>query len=146
MSDLGLEFFIGFRDGRVLAGRGAPSEPAQVRLKAKGETLDAILTGRLNGNKAAMTGKLSFSGDVRLAMGMQRVQKDFVRLYSAARAEAGGIDLTAAPHPATGRRHCRRAPLYKPGPNGERVYLTSEELDVERANANRAVEKFCSED
>ena len=36
--------------------------------------------------------------------------------------------------------------LYKPGPNGERVYLTSEELDVERANANGAVEKFCSED
>jgi hypothetical protein len=36
--------------------------------------------------------------------------------------------------------------LYKPGPNGERVYLTSEELDVERANADRAVEQFCSEE
>jgi len=34
--------------------------------------------------------------------------------------------------------------LYKPGPNGERVYLTSEELDVERANASRAVEQSCS--
>jgi autoinducer 2 (AI-2) kinase len=79
----------------VLAGLGAPPETAEVRLKAKGETLDAILTGRLNGNKAAMTGKLSFSGDVRLAMGMQRVQKDFVRLYSAAREEAGGIDFAA---------------------------------------------------
>lgn len=95
VSDLGPEFFIGFRDGRVLAGLGAPPETAEVRLKAKGETLDAILTGRLNGNKAAMTGKLSFSGDVRLAMGMQRVQKDFVRLYRAAREEAGGIDFAA---------------------------------------------------
>ncbi len=36
--------------------------------------------------------------------------------------------------------------LYKPGPNGERVYLTSEELDVERANSDRAVEQFCSEE
>jgi len=34
--------------------------------------------------------------------------------------------------------------LYKPGPNGERVYLTDEELDVERANANRAVEQWCN--
>jgi hypothetical protein len=36
--------------------------------------------------------------------------------------------------------------LYKPGPNGERVYLTNEELDVERADANRAVEQWCSEE
>ena len=35
--------------------------------------------------------------------------------------------------------------LYKPGPDGERIYLTDEELDVERANANRAVDQSCSE-
>ena len=35
--------------------------------------------------------------------------------------------------------------LYKPGPNGERIYLTDEELDVERANATRAVDQSCSE-
>ncbi len=35
--------------------------------------------------------------------------------------------------------------LYKPGADGERIYLTDEELDVERANANRAVEESCSE-
>lgn len=34
--------------------------------------------------------------------------------------------------------------LYRPGPNGERVYLTSEELDAERADANRAVDEWCS--
>ncbi|MBL8201187.1 MAG: DUF4124 domain-containing protein [Chromatiales bacterium] len=34
--------------------------------------------------------------------------------------------------------------LYKPGPNGERVYLNNEELDVERADANRAVEQWCN--
>ncbi|MEQ1801108.1 MAG: DUF4124 domain-containing protein [Gammaproteobacteria bacterium] len=36
--------------------------------------------------------------------------------------------------------------LYKPGPNGERVYLTNEELDVERADANRAVDQWCNEE
>ncbi|MEZ5564075.1 MAG: DUF4124 domain-containing protein [Gammaproteobacteria bacterium] len=35
--------------------------------------------------------------------------------------------------------------LYRPGPNGERVYLTNEELDVERADANRAVEQWCTD-
>ncbi|MSR09871.1 MAG: DUF4124 domain-containing protein [Gammaproteobacteria bacterium] len=34
--------------------------------------------------------------------------------------------------------------LYKPGPDGERIYLTDEELDVERANASRAVDQACS--
>jgi hypothetical protein len=34
--------------------------------------------------------------------------------------------------------------LYRPGPNGERVYLTSEELDAERADASRAVDQWCS--
>lgn len=36
--------------------------------------------------------------------------------------------------------------LYKPGPNGERVYLTSEELDVERAAANQSVDQWCNEE
>ena len=36
--------------------------------------------------------------------------------------------------------------LYKPGQNGERVYLTNEELDVERADANRAVDQWCGEE
>jgi len=34
--------------------------------------------------------------------------------------------------------------LYRPGPNGERIYLTDEELDAERADANRAVDQWCS--
>jgi hypothetical protein len=34
--------------------------------------------------------------------------------------------------------------LYRPGPNGERIYLTNEELDAERADANRAVDQWCT--
>jgi L-ribulose-5-phosphate 4-epimerase len=96
MTDLGLEFYIGFQDGQVVAGLGAPPTPAEVRMKATAEVLDSILTGRLSGQKAAMSGKLSFSGDVRTAMGVQRVQGDLIRLYTAAREEAGGVDFTHA--------------------------------------------------
>ncbi len=102
VTDLGLEFYVGFQDGQVLAGLGAPPAPAEVRMKATAAVLDEILTGRLSGNKAAMSGKLSFSGDVRTAMGLQRIQGDMVRLYTAAREEAGGIDfaaMAAAPSP-----------------------------------------------
>lgn len=97
VSDLDLVFYIGFMKGEVLTGLGASPLPAEVRMKASAETLDGIFTGRINGNKAAMGGKLSFSGDVRLAMGMQRVQSDLVRLYTAARARAGDLDFTTIP-------------------------------------------------
>lgn len=103
MTDMGLEFYVGFQDGQVVAGLGAPPTPAEVRMKATAEMLDGILTGRISGQKAAMSGKLSFSGDVRTAMGVQRVQGDLIRLYTAAREEAGGVDfaaVAAAPSPA----------------------------------------------
>ncbi len=98
MTDLGLEFHIGFRDGEVFAGLGAPPAPAEVRMKATAEVLDGILTGRISGQKAAMSGKLSFSGDVRTAMGVQRVQGDLIRLYTAAREEVGVGQAESLPY------------------------------------------------
>jgi hypothetical protein len=35
--------------------------------------------------------------------------------------------------------------IYKPGPAGERVYLTSDEIDAERATARVAVAEWCNE-
>jgi hypothetical protein len=35
--------------------------------------------------------------------------------------------------------------LYKPGPDGERIYLTDEEIDAERADAERAVTEWCDD-
>lgn len=103
LTDMGLEFYVGFWDGAAVAGMGECPMPAEVRMKASAETLDGILTGKVSGNKAAMSGKLSFSGSVRLAMGLQRIQNDLVRLYTAAREEAGGIDpALLAPRPAYG--------------------------------------------
>jgi autoinducer 2 (AI-2) kinase len=96
LTDVGLEFYLSFQDGQVTGDLGPPPEPAQVRLKMKVDVLDGMFTGRINAPRAAMTGKLSFSGDTRLAMGLQRIQKDLTRLYQEAREEAGGPgDLTA---------------------------------------------------
>ena len=98
LSDLGLEFTMRFDDGQVTGDLGAPSEPAEVRLKMKADVLDGMFTGRLNAPRAAMTGKLSFSGDTRLAMGIQRIQADLCRLYALAREETGGPgDLATIP-------------------------------------------------
>lgn len=97
ISDLDLVFHIGFMSGEVITGLGAAPRPAEVKMKASAETFDGIFTGRINGNKAAMGGKLSFSGDVRLAMGMQRVQGDLIRLYTAARTHVQDLDFNASP-------------------------------------------------
>jgi autoinducer 2 (AI-2) kinase len=67
----------------------------------KAEVLDGILTGRLSGVNAAMTGRLSFSGDTRLAMTLQRIARDLGRLYGLAREETGGqVDLPVDPRPS----------------------------------------------
>lgn len=105
ISDIGLELHVGFDRGRVFGDLGAPPEPAPVRMKMSAETFDGVLSGRLNGMKAAMSGKLAFSGDVRVAMSLQRVQSDLVRLYRAARAQVGDPgDLSALGKPAAGVR------------------------------------------
>ncbi len=102
VNDLALEFYLSYQDGVVSGGVSAPPSPAEVRMKANAEIFDGIFTGRINGNKAAMSGKLSFSGDVRLAMGLQRVQKDLIRLYTASREAEGGLgDLSTIAKAAT---------------------------------------------
>lgn len=122
ISDLGLEFYLGFQDGKVLAGLGTPPEPAEVRMKADVETMDGILSGRISGTKAAMSGKLSFTGDVRLAMGLQRIQGEIIRLYTLARKEAGGIDFSAIQKPAV----TTPAPVSVKDPREEMVQAINE--------------------
>ncbi|MBC7225077.1 MAG: SCP2 sterol-binding domain-containing protein, partial [Anaerolineae bacterium] len=55
-----LEFHMRFAGGQVAAVFGAPPVPAQVRLRAKAEVLDSMLTGRVPAMRAAMTGHLRF--------------------------------------------------------------------------------------
>jgi hypothetical protein len=35
--------------------------------------------------------------------------------------------------------------VYEPGPNGERTYLTSEQIDAARVNAKTAMDQFCAD-
>jgi len=92
LNDVNLSFYTSFDQGAVRCGIGDPPEKAQVTLKMKADILDKLFTGRENGPKAAMSGKLSFTGDTIKAMSLQRIQKDLNRLYTEARAKVSDLD------------------------------------------------------
>lgn len=93
LSDRDLEFHIGFHDGEVTGELGPPPSLAEVQLEMEADVLDGMFAGRINAARAAMSGKLSFDGDTKLAMGVQRIQKDLTRLYKLAREEATARSL-----------------------------------------------------
>jgi ketol-acid reductoisomerase len=78
-------FHLGFHQGTITGGLGDPPTPAQVQLTLSPTTLDGMFTNRLNPARAAMSGDITFTGEARLALSIQRVQKDLTRLYSEAR-------------------------------------------------------------
>jgi ketol-acid reductoisomerase len=80
-------FYLRFEEGRVTGGLGPSPIPAEVRIEADAEILDGMLSGRINAMRAAMTGKLTFGGNARQAMSLQRIQGDLCRLYRQARQE-----------------------------------------------------------
>lgn len=88
LTDLGLDFYLGFQDGVVTGSVSEPPAPAEVRLEMEAAVLDAMFTGRINPARAAMSGRISFDGDARRAMTVQRIQEDLVRLYGDARRAA----------------------------------------------------------
>ncbi len=100
LSEPDLRFYLSFADGQVWGALGDPPHAADLTLKMKAEVLDAMLSGALDGMRAAMSGKMKFAGDTRKAMGMQKIQRDLIRLYSAVRAEVGAPNLQAAVAPA----------------------------------------------
>jgi autoinducer 2 (AI-2) kinase len=95
IKDLNQLFYMCFVDGTVEAGMGAPSKEIDVNLKMDADIFDGMMTGRINANKAAMQGKMSFSGNTRKAMSLQRFMKGMNQLYQDARDEIGDPgDLT----------------------------------------------------
>jgi len=86
---LDLIFYMDFNDGVVEAGMGEPSREPDVNLKMSADTLDGMFTKRIKAMSAAMSGKLSFSGNTKKAMAFQRAQKDMQRIYQHAREAAG---------------------------------------------------------
>jgi autoinducer 2 (AI-2) kinase len=100
LSEPDLRFYLSFAGGQVWGALGDPPHAADLTLKMKAEVLDAMLSGALDGMRAAMSGKMKFAGDTRKAMGMQKIQRDLIRLYSAVRAEVGAPNLQAQVAPA----------------------------------------------
>jgi autoinducer 2 (AI-2) kinase len=100
--DVGLTFHMAFEGGVVKSAMSEPAGKPQLTLKMNAEILDAVFMERIGGMKAAMSGQMAFSGNTMKAMSMQRIQKDFCRLYAEARAAIGdpgdlkGLEAEAA--------------------------------------------------
>ncbi len=100
--DLGLDFHLALKQGRVSSALGQPDSAAEVQLQMRGEILDGMFTGTIDTMECAMNGELSFMGDAAKAMTLTHIQGDMERIYSAARAEVGDPgDLSAVPRPGT---------------------------------------------
>jgi ketol-acid reductoisomerase len=78
-------FFMQFNDGRILTDFGDPETEANITLLMDSELMDKIFSRKTNPMRAALSGKLRFKGDTRLAMRVQKIQDDFCRLYIKAR-------------------------------------------------------------
>jgi putative sterol carrier protein len=103
LKDNGESFYIYFNHGEVEAALGAYSGTASVKLGMDAEVFDGLMLGTVNGAKAAMSGKMSFAGDVRKAIGMQSILNLMMKSYQAAIDKVGKPDAAApaaAPVPA----------------------------------------------
>jgi len=87
ISDKNQEFLLAFKNGAVVTAMGTPSEKADLIIRTTAETFDGMMTGRLDGATAYMTGKLRFTGDTTKGMTLQRLIKDMVRLYNQAHSQ-----------------------------------------------------------
>ncbi len=87
--DAEITFYMRFIGMPVECGLGDLPDKAVVTLKMNAEVLDAVFMERIGGMKAAMSGKLAFSGNTMKAMSLQRIQKDLNRLYRESREDIG---------------------------------------------------------
>jgi L-ribulose-5-phosphate 4-epimerase len=87
--------YMYFNKGDVQAGLGVfPGGQAEVNLRMPIEIFDGMMKGTVNGANAAMTGKMSFTGNVRKAMSMQSILKLMMSSYEQAIKVVGDVDIT----------------------------------------------------
>jgi len=87
--------YLNFNKGEIDADLGTYPPGASVNLRMPIEIFDGMMMGTVNGAKAAMTGQMSFTGDVRKAMSMQSILNLMMSSYQAALAKVGPIDIAA---------------------------------------------------
>lgn len=84
ITDHDLEFILVFKEGTVQAEKSSSGRRADLNVQTDVETFDGVMSGRVNGATAYMTGKLRFSGDTMKGMAVQKITKEMVRLWKAA--------------------------------------------------------------
>lgn len=70
--DDGGEWFLVIQDGKLEVAQGAADAP-HITLTMKDKDYVALVNGKLSGQKAFMTGKLKFKGDMALGMKLQKL-------------------------------------------------------------------------
>lgn len=83
ITDTGDQFHMNFDAGAVSAGEGAPATNADLVLSMSSKTLEALMTGKMHGETAVMSGALYVSDEWK-AMDIQGIQGDLARLYKQA--------------------------------------------------------------
>ena len=70
--DNGGEWHLTIRDGKLEVSQGSSASP-NITISMKDTNYIALVTGKLSGQKAFMTGKLKFKGDMALGMKLQKL-------------------------------------------------------------------------
>jgi len=70
--DDGGEWFLIIQDQKLEVGQGTTDAP-NITLTMKDKDYVALVNGKLSGQKAFMTGKLKFKGDMALGMKLQKL-------------------------------------------------------------------------
>lgn len=83
ITDSGEQFHLTFDTGSVSAGEGAPAGTPDLVLSMTSKTLNDMMTGKLHGETAVMSGALYVSDEWK-AMDIQGIQGDLARLYKQA--------------------------------------------------------------
>jgi putative sterol carrier protein len=82
INDQNMEFTVFFKGGSVQAEMGPRTHEGDLKVKMNAETLEELLSGRLNGASAFMSGRLKFIGDPMKGMALQKITKEMVRLWN----------------------------------------------------------------
>jgi putative sterol carrier protein len=83
ITDSGDQFHLVFADGAVTAGEGAPTPAADLTMSMSANTLNGLMTGKIHGESAVMSGALYVSDEWK-AMDLQGILRDLTRLYKQA--------------------------------------------------------------
>ncbi len=87
IEDLGITYILKIDGGKIETEMGADPDDADFELALSSDDYDKMFTGKLNPMKAALTGDLYFSGNVKSAMQLQGLLPEMIRIYKKTKLE-----------------------------------------------------------